>query len=425
LAQVVLVLFIASLPHIQRLWLRIVPTMVTSVCGIGVQDNTARSARKLMCSQTCICLLLVLTVTLPNVFWQMIVAGGVRHNDIAKTAIDEILANSTVIESFEKAFPALKDVNLTKIKDEWLDAASKANKDQTTIVLVVGCILVLVFPLICVCLSRSAIKNNSSSSLGCICCFEGLFGWCRFFTWFVPLAIAAAVCFHLKDDRDFLKCEEIVPWVQNRVTETAVLSANVSPRNVSTALLALSAPHMTLTGVIKEIFAAGGVNMTFKTSFLDEISKRLNTTQVDQLTKEWLVELKVKYPGVLPLSNVTANFFHFMFNNTGAQQIEFCKKGVDAVYKVAGVLAIILAVFAGLSLCEVFTCCFGSCEAWQAKNTLNVPGGLFVGLPVAMEEQKPLISQQSNEAPIGSNGVPPARNGGLSCCASLGNCGRR
>jgi hypothetical protein len=348
------------------------------------------------------------------------VAGGIRHNDIVKTSLDEILANNTMI-------PKIQGVNLTAIKDQWLDAASKQNKDHTTMVLVGSCIFFLIWPLICICFSRSAVANNSSARMTCICCFEGLVGWSRFLCWFIPLATAASVCFYLKDDKDFLKCTEIVPWVQGAVTDAAVgavtihSTVNNKTTYVNASLLAIVSPHVTLTGVIKEILKAGNVTEDIKQSFLNEISKRLNATRVDQLSKAWLAEFKTNHPGAQPLSTVTEDYFDYMFNATNAEQMSYCTSAVNTLYKYAGILGGILAVFAAVAACEVGTCCFGSCEAWQAKNTLS-NNQLFVGLPMTIsEDTKPLMSREVAQT------IQPQqqRNGGLACCSSLGTCGRR
>jgi len=285
---------------------------------------------------------------------------------------------------------------------------------------------------------------ESPTSMGCICCFEGIHAWLRFFTWFLPLAIAASVCWHLNSNHDFLKCEQIVPWVQTTVTDAALADVNNQPvplgqspdtyiRTVNVSLLAVSASHATFAGVLREIFVEANVTSNFKTSFLDEISEHMASGGVNNLTQLWLTQLKAEHPassgtgGLLAVSNVTSSFFTFMFEHTDAQQSKLCNDAVKGIYACAGLLALILTAFAAVAGCEVFVCCFGSCEAWQARNTIQATNKSHLGVPIrVMEEERPLMTKQQSSVPHGSAGPPPQqRQSGLACCTTLTSCGRR
>merc|ERR1719453_911206 len=113
----------------------------------------------------------------------------------------------------------------------------------------------------------------------------------------------------------------------------------------------------------------------------------MNTTRVDQLTQGWLAEVKVTHPGIMTLAGITENFFSFMFNNTKVEQMEQCTEGMDTVFKYAGVLAMIFAGFAAVAGLEVCVCCFGSCEAWQAKDAIE-SGPKFAGEPLKVVEEE-------------------------------------
>jgi len=127
---------------------------------------------------------------------------------------------------------------------------------------------------------------------------------------------------------------------------------------------------------------------------------------------------------MLAFTSVTENFFTFMFANTNTTQMEMCNDVVKGVYSTAGMLAAVFTGFAGVAFCCVCACCFGSCEAWAARNDFEYPSKKYVGDALrVVEEEKPLMTKESPK-PIGSAGAPP-EGGAPGCCSALARCGRR
>lgn len=402
-----------------------------SVCGAQVLEQNEYAARRLMTSQVCICILLLVTVSVPAILWQMLLSGNIEHNDVDKAAIDGLLKNTSVI----KTLPGFEDANLTSIKDSIVQFSTESHKGQTiTSIFLLGALFVII-PCICIHMSKSALENEDVSRLSCISCCEGFHGFLRCLTWCLPMLIVASACWHLNSDKDILKCEQIVPWVQEVVTKAAIDDVNamkvgattMGDRPINLSAIVVTAPHSTFSDILKEIFLANNVTTPFKTSTLDRISEHLLPGEVDNIAGGWVLTLKDQHAAVplLPLRNVTSNFFAFVFANTEDEQMTLCSDALQGIYKCLGILAFVFTVLACLAGCEVFACCFGSCQAWGARDAFEKNARL-TGRPVEVvpdvgaDEAKPLMSTDAGPLPpppIGSNGMPPGqRQDGINCC---------
>jgi len=393
--------------------------MGVNVCGIDMQAHEASSARKLLYSQVLIGVLLLLLVTGPIVIWQMTLAGHIRHDDISKSVLDDILENSTVIQSI----PGLKELDLPKIKEEFLSSTSKMNRDHYTSMLYGSSALMLVIPCFCFCFAHGAIRNGGYLRMTFISCFEGLCGCSSFLMCFLPLLLLTAVCSHmaLKDDDTYLDCGSIVPWVQNAVTNGAVAFANQQqpPRFTNPAFLGVAAGQATLSIVWRHVLLASNVTSTASTSFLDAISKHMNTTRVDQVSQNWVFQFKASHlpPASVPLANVTENLFSYMFTQTTPEQMKFCETQKKSINHVVAWLAAVFSCLSALACCNTFTCCLGSWEARAARNAMRKSATLSVA---TNDEVASLLSSGLGPPPAGSLGPPPKKKeqGLLACCST-------
>jgi len=392
--------------------------MAVSVCGVNVPEQSAWPAKKLIYSQCFIALLLLLLVSGPNIAWQMSLAGKIRNNDIDQEALESIELNSTLI----KSIPFLKDVNITALQKDFLSASSSEHKDKFTAYLIGSSIILVILPFVCFCLAREAIEHKSTCRMGCICCVEGLCGWCSCLIWFLPLALGATACLHLQSDQTFLDCAKLVPWVQNAVTDhiVGVVSAQVPAKVIAPATLTMGMqPTLTLT--LRELFMAASMTAAVTTPYLDALSTLVTPAQVNQFTVNWVAHFKAQHPGALPaetvpLSDVTTDFLGFMFNETAVPQNEFCETQVKKIYSDCGIIGAILVGMTIAAGCKVFACCLGSCEAWVARTSfamsaLNVVGNAQKVYDAHSMEGDPLLSTQMNNggppAPHGAMGAPP------------------
>jgi len=396
-----------------------------------VPEQSAWPARKLMYSQLFIGFILFILVSGPNIAWQLSLAGKIRNSDIDGAAMGAILANSSVL----KSIPALKEVNFTALKQDFLSASSKVNKDQYTYTLIGCSVFLVMLPFVCFCFARGAIESKSTCRMSCICCVEGLCGMSSFLIWFLPLALGAAVCLHLQSDKTFLNCETIVPWVQNAVTKSIVgeVDGQQPPKVIEVEPLTM-AIQPTLTLTLKELFQAANFTAPFQTSYLDAVSTLVTPAQVNQLTVNWLAQFKAQYPGAvatetIPLSAATTDFLDFMFNKTAIAQHNFCNTQVTNIYGSVGIVGAVLMGMAIAAGCKVFACCLGCCEAWAARNSFALSSINVVGHAQKVLEQHeadPLLSTQLSggpAAPLGSMGPNPERKGVFEACCT--NCGRK
>lgn len=402
----------------------------TSVLCVQVEEGKVQGARKLMGIQVCITTILLISICLPNMLWQMLVNGEVGHNDVAQNAIDNVLVNSSVI----KSMPGLKDMNLTEIKEEWIKASSKENKDQTTVTIMLSCVGLVLLPCIGLCVTKAALENNDPTSMSCICMFEGITACVRLFTWFVPLTLAAVVCWNLEADRTFLKCGRIVPFVQQTVVQSALNNANqpqIGQANVvhyvNVSSIALEGKEVTFSAVLSELFTAMTVPSNFKSSYLDLIASRMDPAEVQEMMQGWVMTLKAQDPGSLEvqaLANVTHNFFEFVFANTQAQQMSLCDDAVKAIYSCAQFLAIIFTIFAIVACCEVCACCIGSLEAWEARIDCGKPGSYrTVGVPLrVVEEERELLTREAPKYLKNTEGLVPRNPNDQFCCNTFQTC---
>lgn len=366
--------------------------------------------------------MLLILISGPNVVWQMTLAGNIRHNDVSKTVLDDILQNSSVIQ----AIPALKELNLTKYKEELLSSTSTLNRDHYTAMLIGSSVFLILVPFVCFCFSRQAVSGQGTGRMACICCIEGICGCNTFFLVFLPLLLISAVCWHLKNDSTFLNCAEIVPWLEKTVTDGIVLVVNqqVPPKVVDVTALTLTAAP-TFSGVLQEIFTAAGMTADFKTSYLDAVGQSMDMTKVNTLAQGWLTAFKAQHPGALPtetvpLADVTTSFLNFMFEYTTTEQMTFCQTQVSKIYQNVGQLSIMFSVMALAAGCKAFACCFGACEARAARNAFSKE---LVGPAYASGEAEQLLSTKPS-APLGAMGEPPARKGYFEACCT-NHCGRK